>query len=198
METELDDERYKDGKIYKLQLGNKVYVGSTINKLGDRFSDHKSDYKRFIEGKSSRKLASTELFKDNLEPAMGLIENFPCAGKTELCQRERYWQEILAHDTNFVLVNKYQAFRSEEEIREYHAEYFRKHSEANREHFLEYARKRYESNREAYAQNYQANREAILIRQSEKVTCKFCNRQLRRDCILKHQRTGKCKKFQAK
>ena len=175
-EIQPDDERYKAGKIYKLQLGNKVYVGSTILTLRIRFNCHK---------KEKNTCSSAALFKDNLEPAVGLIEKFPCAGRAELCQRERHWQEILSLDPNFVLVNKQQAFTSDEERREHLLELNRKQYESNRQHLLELSHKRYE-----------ANRQAILTHNSEKVTCKFCNRQSRRGNILRHQRTAKCKKFQ--
>ena len=199
---EQDDERYADGKIYKLQLGNKVYVGSTILKLHERYYCHKSDYKRFIEGKDVLHSASGELFGNNVEPAMGLIEKFPCASNVELCQRERYWQEILSQDINFVVVNKQRAFQSEEERREYYTEKSSKWNEANREHNLERGRKWREANREHHLElgrkRYKANREAIREHQSEKITCEFCNRQSMRGNIRAHQRTAKCKNFQVK
>jgi hypothetical protein len=72
--------KYQEGKIYKIICDNyeKIYIGSTIQKLYVRFSRHKKG-----------DTAAKELFKyQNVE--IQLIERYPCNSKDELRIREQY------------------------------------------------------------------------------------------------------------
>ena len=44
--------KYSNGKIYKITSSktNKVYIGSTIQPLKERFRCHKKDYKKWLKG----------------------------------------------------------------------------------------------------------------------------------------------------
>ena len=55
--------KYHNGKIYKIvDVGyNKCYVGSTTEKLSMRMVRHRSDYKRYKNGKIN-KITSFDLF----------------------------------------------------------------------------------------------------------------------------------------
>lgn len=74
---------YSQGKIYKLVSPNhnKVYIGSTIQNLEIRFSEHKSH----------RESSSTEII-DAGDATIILIEPFPCLDKWELEDRESVYQ----------------------------------------------------------------------------------------------------------
>jgi hypothetical protein len=80
---------YMHGKIYKIisDKGDKVYIGSTtrINLLY-RLGNHKSQYKRWKDGKSKSKMSSFELFEEyGVENcSIVLLEKFSCSSKTEL------------------------------------------------------------------------------------------------------------------
>ena len=81
------------GMIYKLESGSgPCYVGSTCQKLSTRLRGHKSDFKRWQEGKESKSVTSFELFKRG-PVEITLIENVHSLD--ELRARERYWIERL-------------------------------------------------------------------------------------------------------
>jgi hypothetical protein len=85
------DEKYQQGKIYKIVSPNNEmsYVGSTINTLNDRLSQHKYDYACCIKG-TCRFVTSFGIFEkfgvDNCK--IELIETFPCNSRLELEKRE--------------------------------------------------------------------------------------------------------------
>lgn len=73
--------KYQEGKIYKIICDDfdKIYIGSTVQKLCMRLASHKS----------KQCCHSRELFKyPNVK--IELIERFPCSSKDELRIREQY------------------------------------------------------------------------------------------------------------
>ena len=98
--------KYEKGKIYKIvndNMPDKVYYGSTIQKLNDRFNNH-----RCINNNNTR---TKELFEKG-EPRIELVEDYPCSSKIELEKRERFYIE------NNKCVNKTIPTRSRKEYRE--------------------------------------------------------------------------------
>ena len=85
---------YKNGKIYKIvsDNANKIYIGSTTQKLCKRIGEHRSNYKHFQEGKTNF-VTSLEIIKLG-NYCIVLIENFPCDNKEQLHARERYYIEL--------------------------------------------------------------------------------------------------------
>ena len=83
--------KYHNGKIYKIvDVGyNKCYVGSTTEKLSMRMVRHRSDYKRYKNGKIN-KITSFDLFdKYGIENCkIELVENVKCETKEELLKKE--------------------------------------------------------------------------------------------------------------
>jgi hypothetical protein len=75
---------YNEGKIYKIVSNqtDMIYIGSTIQTLEDRFSQHKCDYK-----KNRAICSSIELLKYD-DCKIVLIESFPCLSRPELERRE--------------------------------------------------------------------------------------------------------------
>ena len=57
---------YSEGKIYilKCNITKKIYIGSTIQTLNRRMSEHKCSYKRYEEGKTHY-ITSHEIIKNN-------------------------------------------------------------------------------------------------------------------------------------
>ena len=55
------------GRIYKITISqtNAVYIGSTTESIRERLSKHKSNYKRFQDGKYCN-VSSFEIFKHTL------------------------------------------------------------------------------------------------------------------------------------
>lgn len=104
---------YSDGKIYKITSPqtDEVYVGSTAEKrLCVRMVHHRSQYRRYLEGKSNY-VASFALLKYD-GAVITLIESYPCKTKEELRARERYWYERIDN-----VVNRYRPISTTEEQR---------------------------------------------------------------------------------
>lgn len=100
---------YHSGKIYKVICKHTgvQYVGSTTLKLTDRLHVHTSSYKRWQKGKAAYLSVFKVMEHDNY--GIELLEEYPCANKEQLRQRERYWQERTE------CVNKIKAYASAEE-----------------------------------------------------------------------------------
>lgn len=75
---------YKNSKIYKVICleTNKVYYGSTTQKLSHRLNQHRKDYNRQFHN-----LTIFEVMKNN-NYKMCLVENFSCNNIEELKQKE--------------------------------------------------------------------------------------------------------------
>lgn len=139
--------RYQNGKIYKIVGQNDdIYIGSTIQKLNDRFDIHKSHYRRHNAGKHIRGTSAFELFeKYGIEHCrIELIEEYPCNSKKELERREG---EIIKSTK---CINKVVAGRTGKEYREDNAETlkqkFKKFYDNNREEQIRRARDYYVEN----------------------------------------------------
>ena len=94
---------YSKGKIYKIEGGGLTYIGSTVQKLCNRMTGHRSDFK------SSKNCSSKEVlcFADSI---ITLVELYPCGSEDELRMRERYWYDLIP------CVNKRRPWMSEDEL----------------------------------------------------------------------------------
>lgn len=119
---------YSQGKIYKIYipgLDEIAYIGSTVQKLYDRFSAHK----QVANSDAKYKYASCVFFQEGNEPIIQLIEDYPCDTKEQLLERERYWLNQYPE-----AVNKIKPKISKEELLEYQrtdalARYYKNHQE---------------------------------------------------------------------
>jgi hypothetical protein len=91
---------YSKGKIYKIidNTNNNVYIGSTVQSLATRISQHRYDYFAFLET-GTKMMTSFQILKNGNYDIV-LIEKFPCENKEELHARERF------HIENHNCVNK--------------------------------------------------------------------------------------------
>jgi len=94
---------YQQSKIYKLVCGesNKIYIGSTVQKLSKRRCEHANPKKY--------KSCESRTF---INPTIHLIEDYPCDTKKELLERERFYID------KFDCVNKVKPLRTREEWKE--------------------------------------------------------------------------------
>jgi hypothetical protein len=133
------------GKIYAIKSNQTelIYIGSTIKELDIRFSEHKSDYKRYINGKTHF-VSSFEILQYE-DVYIELIEDYTCNNKTELKRREGIIiQEKLKQN---ICVNKYIAGRI-------HTEYLKEHREQKKEHYKEYREQHKEQIKEYKKQKF--------------------------------------------
>tara|TARA_R100000655_G_C2952158_1_gene187467 strand:+ start:173 stop:718 length:546 start_codon:yes stop_codon:yes gene_type:complete len=89
-------------------------------------------------------------------------------------EREEFWRKTLN-----ATLNSQRAFLTEEEKKEYQAQYYQEHKEEKAVYG---------------AQHYQDNREKIAARAAEKITC-ICGSVFRRDSKVKHEQSEKHKAF---
>ena len=85
---EVVDGRYTNGKIYTIRNRcdtSKVYVGSTIESLGQRYSKHKHDCRYYNNRVSLYKHIDNNDWNDWF---ISLFEEYPCRNKKELERRE--------------------------------------------------------------------------------------------------------------
>jgi hypothetical protein len=122
-DTESDD-KYGDGKIYRLDYGGLTYIGSTIQSLQQREWKHRS-----LDCTS--KLLYEQAAKDGGTVIMTLIEDYPCKSKKELARREGFYQQQIE------CVNKQVAGRTRTESLK---AYYEANKEANWDTILEYKR----------------------------------------------------------
>jgi hypothetical protein len=162
---------YSLGKIYRITGNGVSYIGSTIQPLNERLTQHKYDYRKYLKGKYHYTTSYECVSDENC--VIELIENYPCNNKTELERREG---EIIQATE---CVNKNVAGRTDQEykreyfqanrekIAEYQREYREANREANREKRAEYHREYREANRERIAEQNREYREANREKRAE-------------------------------
>lgn len=83
---------YAHGKIYRIDVGDEYYIGSTCLTLPQRFSNHRQDRGR------------TSMFYQKVRAVgienchMTLVEEYPCNSRAELSQREEYYVSVARKD----------------------------------------------------------------------------------------------------
>jgi hypothetical protein len=137
--------KYANGKIYAIMSPqtDKMYIGSTVQPLHTRFSEHKR-HKRY----------SSEEILQYSDSYIKLLEDFPCNSMKELHRREGFY--IMNNNC----VNKRIAGRTDKEMRE-----------INKEKTIEYHKQYYETYKQKkieYEKQYrEINKEKISIRKAE-------------------------------
>jgi len=125
------------GIIYKIinEDSNNIYIGSTKQTLKQRLREHKSNYKKYLEGKIKHYTTSFDLIKEGNYNII-LVEELEYNTLYELKQRERFYIETLD------CVNKTIPNRTKKEYKEDNREYFKQknkeYRENNKERRLEY------------------------------------------------------------
>jgi hypothetical protein len=84
---------YQNGKIYKLVWSetNKIYIGSTCQKLSGRKADHIKSFKQYQRGKRDKTSSFTLIEQFGFDFKIILLEDFPCQRKEQLVAREQYY-----------------------------------------------------------------------------------------------------------
>ena len=188
---------YQNGKVYKIINKNNeiIYIGSTAQKLCQRYQthNHKSPNHKII-----------------------LIENYPCNSREELRKRE---QKVIEEHNN--LINQIRAYCSEEDkkkrdieyrnkptTKEHQKNYHKEYRKDNIEKITEYQKNldkteyynnyndkmktdlEYREKRLKQKKNeYEKNKNNTYLK---KVKCEFCNCEVVKCGLKRHQRTKKC------
>jgi len=148
---------YSLSKIYRLWIGDLVYIGSTAQpRLSMRLGQHKRGYTQWVKN-GKRYMSSVELFKVGM-PKIELIETYPCKSKDELHAREGH------HIRETVCVNKYIAGQTREEYLEANqpriCEQAKEYREANQAKISERMKGWYQANQPRICEHQKGYREA--------------------------------------
>ena len=192
---------YQKGKIYKLVSDHtdEIYIGSTIQNLSQRLSQHACDFR-----KGKNKCTCRNMFELGKVKII-LIENVSCDSKEELYARERHYIETM------VCVNKYIPGRTDAEyyqdnkeefskkmkeyhlknidkIKEYKKEYRLKNNdkikEGKKEHYLKNIDKIKEKHKEYRLKNIDKIKERSKVR-----TICDCGLDVAKDHISRHKKS---------
>jgi hypothetical protein len=133
---------YSKSKIYKIvcNITGLIYIGSTCQTLCGRLGDHKSDYKKYLNGKRNYVSSFKIIANENYD--IILVEQFPCQNKDQLHARERFFIE------NCECVNINIPTRTPKEYREDHKEKIKEYEEKNKEKRKEQTKQYRENNKE--------------------------------------------------
>jgi len=203
---------YNNGKIYCLRSHqtDDVYYGSTTQKkLAVRKGGHRSNYKRWLNGKGNY-VTSFELVKYD-DCYIELVELYPCTCKGELDRREG---EIIRDNE---CVNKIIAGRTRKEyridnvekikedrkkyrlvntdkIKEYDKEYYLNNADKLKEYQKGYRLNNIDKIKGYYLANIDKIKEYTLARKKVKITC-ICGSIIQKRSKSEHERTQKHQNF---
>ena len=163
--------KYHNGTIYNITdiAYAECYIGSTVQPVCNRMSEHRKDYKRFKNGGKGMEYRSFVLFdKHGVENCkIELIESYPCESREELTKREGYWIQLNEGCVNKQIAgrNKKQYYQDTVDVwREYHKHY----RETNKDKIRSQHQEHYDNNKEeilsALKEYYLVNKDKILAR----------------------------------
>jgi hypothetical protein len=159
-------EDYSKSKIYVIKSSktDNIYIGSTITELRERFTKHKSGYKRWLE-KKDKYMSSFEILQYE-DAYIELVENYPCEKVEELRIREGNVMNEYEHCINKMVAGR---TRKEwlDENKEYIKEYKKEYQEKNKEKIKEKNKEYYENNKEQIREYREKNKEQIKERSKQ-------------------------------
>jgi alpha-L-fucosidase len=194
---------YTSGKIYKIFVEGAdeiCYIGSTINSLVHRLTEHRYS----AQSNAQYKFASTPFFQEGNNVLIELLEAFACNSKQELLAKEAEWllrfpeainknTPILDVETRLLksraicLKNYYE---NREEKMAYATQYKKDNKERiaeqratpeHRAHQNELVKKRMED--PEYAKAHKAKQSAL---KTAKVTCQHCQKEMNKNSLSDH------------
>jgi len=128
---------YQNGYIYKLWSlqTEEIYIGSSTTDKRLRLSAHKSQYKRFLQGKQKINYTSFEIVKYP-DCKIEIIEKYPCNSRAELCKREGEIQRATECCNRNIAGRTHEEWR--EANKEYHKEWYQKNKDKGIKRMKEY------------------------------------------------------------
>jgi hypothetical protein len=191
--TEID-ERYKEGKIYGIRNitdDTKIYIGSTIISLAQRFKQHKTKCKNGIECVLYNNIENNDWTLWYIE----LYENYPCNSKKELERREGELIRDIGTLNMNVAGRTIQEYRKEkpDKIKETKKKYYEKNIEKIEEYRKKYNTENADKIKEHMRAYRKENADKLKKKYSEqKVCCSICGSLSSEKYLTRHQKTKKC------
>jgi len=169
------------GYVYKIISNetDKCYVGSTKNKLNDRFNSHKSDYKKYING-NPKYNTSFQIIKYD-DAMIVLIDEIEFEDKKELYQLEgKYIKELSC-------VNRCISGRTR---KEYYKEWIEENKDKNKQQRKEYREVNKDKMKEYRKENKNRINETKREYNKKKIICE-CGSIISRGGKTNHKKTKK-------
>jgi hypothetical protein len=187
--------KYQHGKIYKIDndVDNLIYVGSTIQPLNIRFSDHKCASKLHPERKIYKHFMKLGI--DHFE--IKLIKNYPCNNKLELEIEEERYKIMLNAQLNTIRAHQ-TAKQRKEQLKANGNIYYQKNCAKIKETTKLYYKNNRAKINETTKIYREKNRAKILLKKNERILCKICGKTYTRTNKAQHNRSKhhkKCVKF---
>ena len=134
---------YSNAKIYTIRSHqtDKIYVGSTTQKLSTRMGEHRRIYKKWKAGVAKMNVRSVYILQYE-DAYIELLESFPCSNRTELNRREGYYirnnKELC---TNCAIAGRTQKEYQQDhkvELKEYRKQYYQTNKEKSKAYQTQY------------------------------------------------------------
>jgi len=187
------------GRVYRINVNeNDFYIGSTTITLEKRETKHNVDLRRNVKFKLYEECRKNNITKISCT----LIEEIEIKEIIEIRMLEQEYITKLQPT-----LNSQSAYRSEEDKKEYYEKNkdkilerqkeYRENNEEWRQYHKQYHKQYYYENKEYhkeyYKEYYYENKDKLLERQGEKIKCPICNKIVRRDSLIRHKKTMKCR-----
>jgi hypothetical protein len=166
---------YENGKIYKIECLNgeegDIYIGSTCKKLlSQRMGAHRSDYKRYKEGKKRYNFTSFQLFdKYGIQNCnIVLLESFSSDSKDSLFAKEAFYIKSIKCVNKFIPLRTRKEYGDDnkDKINQYQEKYYQNNKDKKAEYYQnnkdkrnQYQEKYYQNNKDRIAEYYQNNKD---------------------------------------
>ena len=180
---------YSKGKIYKVlnTIDDEIYVGSTIETLGQRMAKHRRKMKTTPHYKLYNHMHELGVSNFYIE----LIDNYPCNDVYELRAREGHFiREIGTLNKNIEGRTRKEWY---DDNREYLLAEKKKYRDTNKDYMNQYRKDNKEHIQQVVKQYFENNKEVINQYKNAKITCNVCGCQVNRSNIARHQKSQKCK-----
>ena len=192
---------YSLGKIYMIYPKvddadeGDVYYGSTTVTLARRMSEHRTKTER--KNNCSSKLLFDKYGVENC--FIELVEEYPCETREHLNKKEGEY--IRANKC----VNKEVAGRTRKEwlcdnsdkLKEYKKQYYIENSDKMKEKHKEWLCDNSDKVKEYKKQYRIENRDKINEGKKQKANCPHCNKEMRKDSIRIHIKSGRCHNYRS-
>jgi hypothetical protein len=184
------------GRVYKIVSSetDDVYVGSTEQTLNERFSNHKRNYKLYLQGKYHT-VKSFDIVKFR-DARIELLSEGLFDTKEDLRRLEG---EFMAAITS--CINKCMAGRTKLEsakaYRDSHKEEYKAYLERNKERISQQKKDRYQEHKDEYLERVrrykEENKSKIADYKGQKITCPDCQGIYSRNHKARHEQSNKHK-----
>lgn len=206
------ESKYQRGKIYKIVCNETglCYVGSTIEKsLANRLSGHKTQYKKYLEGKTNYITSFKVLEHDNYY--IELICQAPCNSKDELtaiegqhirqtdCVNKRIegrTKKQYREDNHYIIMQKKNKYYQDnkEQLKKKNKQYYQDNKEQIKKYKTEYIDRNRDQINEKAKIYRKENKSIINSRRSQSFICE-CGQSYTLRHKARHERSQKHQEY---